>query len=267
MSQRPLAALTSGWIQGLFGYACDSTSILAPLREYAEDCEAAAPTTWNGSMEIQTLKSLYAKGVITPEDVVNEVYERLKIPTADPAVWLHLFPHAEAVKRARKLLQEYPNPATRHPLFGIPFSIKDSIDIKGVPTTAACPEYAYIAENDAPSYATLIEAGCIPIGKVNLVRPPSGRAPPSYLHFSFCTKDQLATGLVGMRSPYGQPASVFSSDYVSGGSSSGSCVSVASNQVSFSLATDTAGSGRVPAAFNNIIGFKPTRGTVGLPIS
>jgi len=127
-------------------------------------------------------------------------------------------------------------------LFGIPFSVKDSIDIKGVPTTAACPEYAYVAEMDAPSYATLIESGCIAIGKVNL--------------------DQLATGLVGMRSPYGQPASVFSPDYVSGGSSSGSCVSVASNQVSFSLATDTAGSGRVPAAFNNIIGFKPTRGTI-----
>jgi len=88
----------------------------------------------------------------------------------------------------------------------------------------------------------LIESGCIPIGKVNL--------------------DQLATGLVGMRSPYGQPASVFSADHISGGSSSGSCVSVASNQVSFSLATDTAGSARIPAAFNNIIGFKPTRGTV-----
>ena len=86
------------------------------------------------------------------------------------------------------------------------------------------------------------------------------------LVFLFHLKDQLATGLIGMRSPYGQPASVFSPNYVSGGSSSGSCVSVASNQVSFSLATDTAGSGRVPAAFNNIIGFKPTRGTVSLHV-
>jgi hypothetical protein len=143
-------------------------------------------------MDIQTLKSLYAKGVITPEDVVNEVYKRLKLPTADPAVWLHLFPHAEAVKRARELLQAFPDPTTRHPLFGIPFSIKDSIDIKGVPTTAACPEYAYVADKDAPSYAALIEVGCIPIGKVNLVRPLSGRAPPSYLHFFLLRKGSIS---------------------------------------------------------------------------
>jgi Asp-tRNA(Asn)/Glu-tRNA(Gln) amidotransferase A subunit family amidase len=161
-------------LQGLFGFACDSPSILAPLEKYAEEREAAAPTAWDGSMDIQSLKSLYTKGVITPEDVVNEVYKRLKLPTADPAVWLHVFPQPDALQRAHDLLQAYPDPTTRHPLFGIPFSIKDSIDIKGVPTTAACPEYAYIAEKDAPSYATLIEAGCIPIGKVNLVRPLSG---------------------------------------------------------------------------------------------
>ena len=121
-------------------------------------------------MTIQTLKSLYAKGVITPEDVVNDVYKRLELPTADRAVWLHIFPKTETIKRARDLLKAYPDTATRHPLFGIPFSVKDSIDIKGVPTTAACPEYAYVAEKDAPSYARLIEAGCIAIGKVNLVR-------------------------------------------------------------------------------------------------
>lgn len=105
-----------------------------------------------------------------PEDVVNEVYKRIKLPTADPAVWLHLFPQADAVMRARELLKTHPDPAIRHPLFGIPFSIKDSIDIKGLPTTAACPEYAYIAEKDAASYAKLIDAGCIAIGKVNLVK-------------------------------------------------------------------------------------------------
>ena len=131
--------------------------------------EAAAPMRWNGSMDIQTLKSLYTKGIITPEDVINEVYKRLKLPTADSAVWLHIFPHAETVKRARDLLKAYPDASTRHPLFGIPFSIKDSIDIKGIPTTAACPAYAYVAEKDSPSYAALIEAGCIAIGKVNLV--------------------------------------------------------------------------------------------------
>ena len=147
--------LTLSWTQGLFGYVCDSDSILAPLEKYAAKREAAAPSTWD---------------VITPEDVVEEVYRRLKLPTADPSVWLHIFPQAETVERARELLKTYPDPATRHPLFGIPFSIKDSIDIRGVPTTAACPEYAYVAEKDAPSYATLIEAGCIAIGKVNLVR-------------------------------------------------------------------------------------------------
>jgi Asp-tRNA(Asn)/Glu-tRNA(Gln) amidotransferase A subunit family amidase len=120
-------------------------------------------------MNIQTLKSLYSCGVITPEDVVNEVYRRLGLPTADPAVWLHIIPQADAVERARELLQAYPDPTTRHPLFGIPFSIKDSIDVKGIPTTAACPAYAYIAEKDAPAYSMLIDAGCIPIGKVNLV--------------------------------------------------------------------------------------------------
>lgn len=121
-------------------------------------------------MDILTLKSLYAKGIITPEDVVDEVYKRLKLPTADPAVWLHVFPYAEVVERARELLKTYPDPAARHSLFGIPFSVKDSIDIGGVTTTAACPEYAYVAERDAPSYAALIKAGCIAIGKVNLVR-------------------------------------------------------------------------------------------------
>jgi hypothetical protein len=161
--------LIIGLTQGLFGYVCDSGSILAPLEKYAKEREAAAPMRWNGLMDIQTLKSLYTKGIITPEDVINEVYKRLKLPTADSAVWLHIFPHAETVKRARDLLKAYPDASTRHPLFGIPFSIKDSIDIKGIPTTAACPAYAYVAEKDSPSYAALIEAGCIAIGKVNLV--------------------------------------------------------------------------------------------------
>jgi Asp-tRNA(Asn)/Glu-tRNA(Gln) amidotransferase A subunit family amidase len=144
-------------------------------------------------MDIQTLRSLYAKGIITPEDVVEEVYKRLQLPTADSAVWLHVFPKNDVVARARKLLKENPDPTMRHPLFGIPFSIKDSIDIQGVLTTAACPAYAYTAEKDAPSYATLIDAGCIAIGKVNLVRHLFCRG----LHSKFISysKDQLATGL------------------------------------------------------------------------
>lgn len=122
-------------------------------------------------MDISTLKSLYDQGVITPEEVVREIYTRLKLPGADPAVWLHVFNEEETLAKAKQLLEAYPNPKTRPPLFGIPFSIKDSIDIAGIPTTAACPAFAYTAKKDAPSYAALIAAGCLPIGKVNLVNP------------------------------------------------------------------------------------------------
>jgi allophanate hydrolase len=126
------------------------------------------------------------------------------------------------------------------PLYGIPFAIKDNIDVAGVPTTAACPDYAYTPQQHAFVVQRLIDAGAIPVGKTNL--------------------DQFATGLVGTRSPYGACRNSFDADYISGGSSAGSAVSVAVGLASFSLGTDTAGSGRVPAAFNNLIGIKPTRG-------
>ena len=125
-------------------------------------------------------------------------------------------------------------------LFGVPFAIKDNIDLAGHPTTAGCPDYRYVAQASAPVVAALIEAGAIPIGKTNL--------------------DQFATGLVGTRSPYGACRNAFNGDFISGGSSSGSAIAVAGGLASFSLGTDTAGSGRVPAAFGNIVGLKPTRG-------
>jgi allophanate hydrolase len=128
------------------------------------------------------------------------------------------------------------------PLYGVPFAIKDNIDLAGVPTTAGCPDYAYTSRESAFVVQRLIEAGAVPIGKTNL--------------------DQFATGLVGTRSPYGACQNSFDDAYVSGGSSSGSAVAVASGLVSFSLGTDTAGSGRVPAGFNNIIGLKPTCGNL-----
>jgi len=131
------------------------------------------------------------------------------------------------------------DPATL-PLYGVPFAIKDNIDLAGVPTTAGCPEYAYVPERSAFVVQRLIDAGAVPLGKTNL--------------------DQFATGLVGARSPYGACGNAFDPAYVSGGSSSGSAVAVALGQVSFSLGTDTAGSGRVPAGFNNLVGVKPTRG-------
>ncbi len=128
----------------------------------------------------------------------------------------------------------------RLPLYGVPFAVKDIIDVAGWPTTAACPAYSYVAENDAPVVARLRAAGAIVVGKTNL--------------------DQFATGLVGTRSPHGAVANTFKPEYVSGGSSSGSASVVARGLVPFSLGSDTAGSGRVPAAFNNIVGLKPTGG-------
>ena len=127
------------------------------------------------------------------------------------------------------------------PLWGLPFAIKDNIDLAGVPTTAACPAYAYIPDRSATVVERLIGAGAIPIGKTNL--------------------DQFATGLVGVRSPYGVPGNPFNPAYIPGGSSSGSAVAVATGLVSFALGTDTAGSGRIPAAFCNVVGLKPTAGS------
>src|SRR5258706_8155339 len=134
-------------------------------------------------------------------------------------------------------------PAARElPLYGVPFAVKDNIDVAGQPTTAACPAFKYTGGATATAVQRLLDAGAILIGKTNL--------------------DQFATGLVGTRSPYGAGKNAFDARYISGGSSSGSALAVALNLVSFSLGTDTAGSGRVPAGFNNIVGLKPTRGSI-----
>lgn len=133
------------------------------------------------------------------------------------------------------------------PLYGVPFGVKDSIDVAGVPTTLSCPDYSYVAERTAPAVQRLLDAGALYVGKTNL--------------------DQFATGLNGTRTPYTVPRSVYGGEMISGGSSSGSALAVALGQVPFAVATDTAGSGRVPAALNGVVGFKPSRGvisTVGL---
>jgi len=132
--------------------------------------------------------------------------------------------------------------AASGPLAGKTFAVKDNLDVAGLPTTAACPEFSYIAKETAPAVQRLLDAGATLVGKTNL--------------------DQFATGLVGVRSPYGVPRNSINPEYIPGGSSSGSAVAVATRQVDFSLGTDTAGSGRVPAAFNNIVGLKPTRGLI-----
>jgi allophanate hydrolase len=174
---------------------------------------------------------------------MDQVYENIEAyEKVDPAVWIHLLPRETVIAAAKELVVRFPDTKDLPPLFGVPFSVKDSIDVAGIPTTTACPPLASIPATSAVVYQKVIEQGAIFIGKVNL--------------------DQLATGLTGCRSPYGITRSVFSKDYISGGSSSGSSVSVGAKLVSFSLATDTAGSGRVPALFNGVVGFKPTRGTV-----
>ena len=185
------------------------------------------------SLDLERLRAAYADGSATPAGVMADVLERIAA-AGDDAVWISRVPDAALLAQARAL----PDPAA--PLYGVPFAVKDNIDMAGLPTTAGCPAFAYTPTRHAPVVQRLVDAGAIPVGKANL--------------------DQFATGLVGVRSPYGVPRNPFDAAMVPGGSSSGSAVAVASGLVSFALGTDTAGSGRVPAGFNGLVGLKPTRG-------
>ncbi|WP_426043569.1 allophanate hydrolase [Caulobacter sp. DWR3-1-2] len=156
-----------------------------------------------------------------------------------PQVWILRLPTETVLAQARAVEARIAAGESL-PLAGVPFAVKDNIDVGGLPTSAACPAFAYAPDRSATVVERLVAAGAVLIGKTNL--------------------DQFATGLVGARSPYGAPLCVFNQDYVSGGSSSGSAVAVAAGLVAFSLGTDTAGSGRVPAAFNHLIGLKPSKG-------
>lgn len=189
-------------------------------------------------MDIQSLHHGYASGILTPEVVIGECYDRIEAVGLRP-VWISLVPRETALARARELSAK---DRSKLPLYGIPFAVKDNIDVAGMSTTAACAAYAYTPDRSATVVERLEAAGALLIGKTNM--------------------DQFATGLVGTRTPYGACSSVFDKRYISGGSSAGSAVAVASGLVSFSLGTDTAGSGRVPAMFNNLIGLKPTRGVL-----
>jgi allophanate hydrolase len=230
---------------GLFGFVGESADFLAATsRAFTQLTPPSTPPLLSDASlpSIDELIARYRKGATTLAEVVNLVFDRIeKYKAVDPAVWIHLESREACLEVAAKLTAKYADKPLP-PLYGIPFSVKDTIDVAGVPTTAACPSYTYTPTQNALAVQYVLDAGGIYIGKTNL--------------------DQLATGLNGTRSPYGAPRSVFSSKHISGGSSSGSAVSVAAGLVSFGLATDTAGSGRVPAAYNGIIGFKPTKGTV-----
>jgi allophanate hydrolase len=185
---------------------------------------------------VLSIVAAHRAGTATPVETVARCYARIRA-RGDRAVFITLRDESEALAEARKL-QAAGNKDL--PLYGVPVAVKDNIDVAGLPTTAACPAFSYNPAQDANTVARLRAAGAIVIGKTNL--------------------DQLATGLVGVRSPYGVPKNSFNDDMIPGGSSSGSAVAVASGLVPLSLGTDTAGSGRVPAGFNNIVGFKPSLG-------
>lgn len=188
------------------------------------------------NLSLDALRSSYKSGDHSPRALIYKLRQQA-IKQQDFNAWIHILDESE--------LEPYLNHLENQsidelPLYGVPFAIKDNIDLVNIPTTAACPDFSYTPTESAPVVQLLINAGAIPLGKTNL--------------------DQFATGLVGTRSPYGEGKNSFNPDYISGGSSAGSAIATALGQVSFALGTDTAGSGRVPAVLNNLIGHKPTRG-------
>ena len=186
-------------------------------------------------LTIASLRRDYAAGVAEPRSVLAELDRRAERHAAH-AVWIHRLGQAALEDHLARLAKV----DEAAPLWGVPFAIKDNIDLAGAPTTAACPAYAYTPARSAAVVERLLAAGAIPLGKTNM--------------------DQFATGLVGTRSPHGATRNAVNPDYIAGGSSSGSAVAVRLGLAAFALGTDTAGSGRVPAACNGVVGFKPTRG-------
>src|SRR3954469_14758962 len=187
---------------------------------------------------VAAMVAAHRAGTTSPARTVARSFQRIRDHN-DPAVFISLRNEADALVEAESLSKK---DAAQLPLYGVPVAVKDNIDVRGLPTTAACPAFAYSPAFDATSIARLRAAGAIVIGKTNL--------------------DQFATGLVGVRSPYGIPNNPMRGDLIPGGSSSGSAVAVSAGLVPLALGTDTAGSGRVPAMLNNIVGLKPSLGLI-----
>src|SRR3569623_985256 len=194
----------------------------------------------DGGLDLGALARLYGSGKATPADVVKAVLARIR-HRGDDGVWISVAGE-QALDAAVEQLERRRAAGQPLPLYGVPFGVKDNIDVAGFATTAACPAFSHRPDASAPAVLKLVAAGASVIGKT--------------------IPDQFATGLVGVRSPYGIPGNAFDARLVSGGSSSGSALAVALGQVSFALGTDTAGSGRVPAAFNNVVGLKPSPGVI-----
>jgi allophanate hydrolase len=201
-------------------------------------CRARADTEPFVTETVAEILSAYRSGAAAPEDIVARSFARIRAH-ADPAIFIALREEADVLAEASELARAADKTM---PLYGVPVAVKDNIDVKGMPTTAACAAYAYRPGSDATAVARLRAAGALVIGKTNL--------------------DQFATGLVGVRTPYGVPRNLFDAKLIPGGSSSGSAIAVGAGLVPLALGTDTAGSGRVPAAFSNIVGLKPSRGLV-----
>ncbi len=187
---------------------------------------------------VAEILAAYRAGAATPVDIVARSYARIRAHN-DPAIFITLRDEADVIADAEALAR---GGDTTLPLYGIPVSVKDNIDVRDLPTTAACPTFLYRARSDATAVARLRAAGALILGKTNL--------------------DQFATGLVGVRTPYGIARNLFDEKLIPGGSSTGSALAVAAGMTPLSLGTDTAGSGRVPAGFANIVGLKPSLGLV-----
>lgn len=191
------------------------------------------------SLDFKTLRAAYAAGTATPVTVVERLLANIA-GRGDDGVWTYKLPEDAVLARARALEALPEQERAALPLYGLPFTVKDCLDIAGMPTTCACPDYAYTPDHTNLAVQRALDAGAILLGKTNL--------------------DQFATGVVGVRSPYGVARNPFDAAYIPGGSSSGAAVSVSAGLCAFAFGSDTGGSGRVPASYNNVIGLKPTLG-------
>lgn len=225
---------------GLFGFTARSNELVASSIQHTPP---DTPVPWNGSLDLASVTP-HIRGRKLP---LRELYGKVMSAAeqSDKRIWTYLRSRDDVLADITRLEEKY-NLARGEelpPLYGVPFAVKDNFDVSGIPTDAACPAYQYMPDASAKVVQDLEAAGAVLVGKTNM--------------------DQLATGLNGCRSPFGDPTSVYGGgEHISGGSSSGSGVAVAANLISFALGTDTAGSGRVPAALNGIVGFKPTKGTL-----